>query len=75
LVVGVGLREHNFCKRKTLVSMEIGNSSPEKWEKERGREKGRCHDDKLLGKSLLHPLTYDGWNTSPPTYENGFFTP
>jgi hypothetical protein len=22
-------------------------------------------------KSLLHPPTYRGWNTSPPTYETG----
>jgi hypothetical protein len=26
------------------------------------------------GKSLIHPQP-EGWNTSPPTYENGFFTP
>jgi hypothetical protein len=25
--------------------------------------------------SLLHPPTYGGWDTSPPTYENGVFTP
>jgi hypothetical protein len=28
-----------------------------------------------VGKSLLHPPTYEGWNTSPPTYENGFLPP
>jgi hypothetical protein len=26
-------------------------------------------------KSLIHLQTYEGWSTSPPTYENGFFTP
>jgi hypothetical protein len=26
-------------------------------------------------KSLIHLQTYEGWSTSPPTYENGFFLP
>jgi hypothetical protein len=27
----------------------------------------------VLGKKSTPPPTYDGWNTSPPTYENEFY--
>jgi hypothetical protein len=31
--------------------------------------------EKIVMVKSTTPSTYEGWNTSPPTYENGFFTP
>jgi hypothetical protein len=33
---------------------------------------GEQEISKRLKKSLFHPTSYEGWNTSPPTYENNF---
>jgi hypothetical protein len=33
-------------------------------------EGGGVAERKKVGKSLLHTPIYEGWNTSPPTYEN-----
>jgi hypothetical protein len=41
----------------------------------RKREEERRDDATMISFWEKVYFTPDGWNTSPPTYENGFFTP
>jgi hypothetical protein len=40
--------------------------------KSRNGGRRRAGNKQETEKSLFHPTSYEGWNTSPPTYENNF---
>jgi hypothetical protein len=40
-----------------------------------GKVEKRSKQPYIQGKSLHHPLNYEGWNTSPPELQNWVFYP